>query len=45
MPPLLIKKDMYAMDSGDELDHDPMSKEILEDISDGSQSYPNVNRI
>ena len=28
MPPLLIKKDMYAMDSGDELDHDPNSDHI-----------------
>ena len=32
------------MDSGDESDHDPISTEILEDIRDGSQSHPDVNR-
>ena len=33
------------MDSGDESDHDPISTEMLEDIFDGSQYHPNVNRI
>ena len=32
------------MYSGDESDDEPMSMEILEDIRDGSQSHPNVNR-
>ena len=32
------------MDSGDESDHDLISTEILEDIRDGSQSHPNVNK-
>ena len=35
---------MDAMDSGDDSDHDPISTEMLEDICDGSQSHPNVNR-
>ena len=32
------------MDSGNESDHDLKSTEMLEDICDGSQSHPNVNR-
>ena len=44
MPPLLRKEDMDAMDSVDESDHDLISTEMLEDISDGSQSHPNVNQ-
>ena len=32
------------MDSNDGSDDEPMSKEMLEDIHDGSQSHPNVNR-
>ena len=43
MPPLLSKEEMDAMDSGNESDDDPLSKETLEDICDGSQSHPNVN--
>ena len=35
---------MDTMDSGDELDHEPISTEILEDIRDGSQSHPSVNK-
>ena len=35
---------MDVMDSGDESDDKPMSTEMLEDICDGSQSHPNVNR-
>ena len=31
------------MDSGDASDDDPISMQMLEDICDGSQSYPNVN--
>ena len=45
IPPLLSEEDMYAMDSGDESDHDLISTDVLEDICDGSQSHPNVNQI
>ena len=33
------------MDSGDEYEDEPMSAEMLEEIRDGSQSHPSVNRI
>ena len=33
------------MDYGDESYHDPISTEMVEDICDGSQSHPNLNRI
>ena len=33
------------MDYGDESYDEPMPMEILEDINDGSQSCPNINRI
>ena len=45
MPPILSKEEMDVMDSGDKSDDEPMSMEMLEDIRDGSQSHPNVNRI
>ena len=32
------------MDSCDESDDDPMSTEMLEDIQDGSQSHPSIDR-
>ena len=35
---------MDAMSSGDEYDAEPMSTDILEDIRDGSQSRPRINR-
>ena len=44
MPPLLSEEEMDAMDSGDESDHDIIITEMLEDIRDGIQSHPNVNR-
>ena len=44
MPPLLSEGDIDAMDSGDESDHDLISTEMLEEIRDGSQTHPNVNR-
>ena len=43
IPPLLSEEEMYAVDSGDESDDEPMSTEMLEDIRDGSQYHPNVN--
>ena len=35
---------MDAIDSGDESDDEPVSTEMLEDISGVRQSHPNVNR-
>ena len=35
---------MYAMDYGDESDHDLISTEMLEYIRDESQSHSNVNQ-
>ena len=45
MPPLLSKEEMDAVYSVDGSDHDLIYTDILEDISDGSQSHPKVNRI
>ena len=44
MPPLLTKEEMDVMDSDDESEYGTMSTDMLEDICDGSQSHPNVNR-
>ena len=44
MPPLLSEEEMDAMGSGDESDYDLIFMEALEDIRDGSQSHPNVNK-
>ena len=38
------KQDMENIYSGDESDHDLISMEMLEDIRDGSQTHPNVNK-
>ena len=35
---------MENMNSGDESDHDIISTDMLEDIRDGSQTHPNVNK-
>ena len=35
---------MENLNSGDESDHDHISTEMLQDICDGSQTHPNVNR-
>ena len=45
MPPLLSEKEIDDMDYEDELDRDIISTEMLEDISDGSQSHLNINQI
>ena len=45
MPPLLSKEEMDAMDYAGESDHDLISTEMLENICDGSQSHPSINRI
>ena len=44
MPPLLSKEEIYAMDSGDESDHNLISTDMLEDIYDGSQYHLNTNQ-
>ena len=36
---------MDAMDTCYDSYHEPISTEMLEDIRDGSQFYPNINRI
>ena len=41
---MMSKQDMDAINSGDESDHDIISTKMLEDIRDGSQTHPNVNR-
>ena len=38
------EKDMDAINSCDKSDHDLISREMLEDICDGSQIHPNVTR-
>ena len=40
---MMSKQDMDSMNSGDESDHDLIYTEILEEIRDGSQTYPNIN--
>ena len=44
MPPILSEEEMDAMYSGNELDHDIISTEMLEDIREGSQSDANNNK-
>ena len=41
---MMSEQDMEDINSGDESDHDLISTEMLEDICDGSQTHPNVNR-
>ena len=40
----MSEQEMDAINSGDESDHDLIYTEMLEDICDGSQTHPNVNR-
>ena len=44
MPPLISEEEMDAISSGDESDDETMFMEMLEDICDGSQSHPSINR-
>ena len=44
MPPLINKEEIYTMDSGDESEDKPMSTDMLEDICDGSNSHPSINK-
>ena len=41
---ILSKQDMENLDYNEKSDHDFISTEMLEDICDGSQTHPNVNR-
>ena len=41
---MMSKQDMDATNSGDDSNHDIISTDMLEDIRDGSQTHPNVNR-
>ena len=41
---IMSEQEMDAINSGDESDHDLISMEMFEDICDGSQIHPNVNR-
>ena len=41
---MMSGKDMDAINSGDESDHDLISTEMLEDIRDLIQTHPNVNK-
>ena len=42
---MMSKQDMENINSGDDSDHDLISTKMLEDICDGSQTHPNVNRM
>ena len=44
MSPLLSVEEKNVLGSGDELDDEHMSTEMLEDIRDGIQTHRNVNR-
>ena len=41
---VMSEQDIENINSGDELDHDLISTEVLEDIRDRSQTHPNVNK-
>ena len=40
----MSEQDMENINYGDQSDHDLISTEMLEDISDGSQTHPNFNK-
>ena len=40
----MSEKDMENLNSSDESDHDLISTEMLQDICEGSQTHPNVNK-
>ena len=41
---MMSEQDTDNLDSSDESDHDLISMEMLQDIHDGSETHPNVNR-
>ena len=40
----MSEQDMDTINYGDESYHDLISNDMLEDIRDGSQTHPNVNK-
>ena len=40
----MSEQDMENLNSGYESDHDLISTEMLQDISDGSKTHPNLNK-
>ena len=40
----MSEQDMENLDKNEKSDHDLISTETLEDIRDGSQTHPNVNK-
>ena len=44
LPPLNNDAKMDEISSGDEYDAEPMSRDMLEDISGGIQYHPSINR-
>ena len=41
---IMSEQDMENLNSDEQSDHDLISTEMLEDICDGSQTHPNVNK-
>ena len=41
---MMSEQDMERLDPNEKSDHDLISTDILEDICDGSQTHPNVNK-
>ena len=41
---MMNEQDMENLDSNEKSDHNLISTEMLEDIRDGSQNHPNVNK-
>ena len=44
LPPLIGEAKIDEMSSGNESDAEPMSTDMLEEIRDGVQSHPSINR-
>ena len=42
---MMSEQDMENLDSNEESDHDLISTDMLEDIRDGIQTHPNVNKM
>ena len=40
----MSEQDMEIINSGDESDHDLISTQMLQDIRDGSQTHPKINK-
>ena len=41
---MMSEQDMENLNSNEQSDHDLISTDMLEDIRDGSQTHPNVNK-